>query len=145
MQNLSPISRSRPAGVLLLLALAASAAVFALPDDWLWGGADKAERGAAHWLEQTESLRKEGRTAQALETTVSALTSYPWHPELARLRTRLYLDAEDAEGLFDWMDEVTIGDPRLAEQLFGMPELRPWLERERFQALQREAYRQARD
>jgi len=101
--------------------------------------------GPDFWLAQMKTLQEGGQTASAKEACLAGLSLHPWHPELSRAMTLLQLENAEPDSLHDWMDEVTMGDARLAERLFELPQFEPWLEQARFADLQREAYRQARD
>lgn len=104
------------------------------------------EEGPAYWEQQAEQLAASGDSADAVEACHAGLTASLWHPGLSRTLTRILLEGSDEDGLLMWIDTLVLGDPRLAEKIFEMPELK-----ERAQAsaqlakLHREAVYQARD
>lgn len=135
-------SRSLPTALLLVGSLCLTGLVLALPE----APPEVAEQnGPASWVRQLDLQVEKGKLDQALEAGKAGLSLHPWHPELTRSVTLLYLEQGDEEALFDWMDELTMGDARQAERLFELPPFETWLQQERFASLQKEAYRQARD
>ncbi|GEM_PF-3192969 len=137
------IQRSTWSAVLLAVSLLLSGVVIAFPKPE--STAEEEGGGPEYWLSQMEVLLEKGQTASAKEACMAGLSLHPWNPELSRAMTILQLEQGEAESLHDWMDEVTMGDARLAERLFELPQFEPWLAEARFADLQREAYRQARD
>lgn len=107
--------------------------------------AHAAPHTAAAWLQQAQSHHSAQRHADALRACRAGLLLEPWNSGLCLQMTQSLLEQADADALKDWMDELVLGDARLAEQTFQLPAFRPWLEQSAFQTLYQEARFQARD
>ena len=100
---------------------------------------------APEWVARAELHISAGDYERAELACRAALARRPWHPGATRTLTLLLLERGDAEALRDWMDDLILGDARLAERMFMLPGFAPHLEQPKFQALFREATIQARD
>jgi len=137
---------SRPAAAAILLLAMLVSAGLALTARLGNAPADVAHpRTAVEWLTRAEALEQAGDRDGAERACRAALAREPWHPATVRKLTLLLLDHGDEAALKDWMDDLILGDARLAEQAFDLPDFAPWLEQPAFQALLREARIQARD
>ncbi len=139
------MNRQRIAAAILLLAMLISAGLAALA--WRATGPEDVDdpQTAAEWLVRAEARDQAGDPDGAERAVRAALVRQPWHPAAARKLTLLLLARGDAGALKDWMDDLILGDARLAEQFFLLPAFAPWLEQPEFQVLFREAQIQARD
>ncbi len=100
---------------------------------------------ASEWVARAEQHIGSGDYERAELACRAALARRPWHPGAVRTLTLLLLEREDEAALRDWMDDLILGDARLAERMFMLPGFAPHLEHPEFQALFREATIQARD
>jgi hypothetical protein len=143
--KLSPSSRSRSAGLLLLFGVVFSLAALAVPREVLTGKRDGGDGGAGEWLALAEELQAEGNVKDALEATRAGLVASAWHAGLCKQRTVLFLELGEKERLADWMDELVLGDARQAERLFRLPGFQAWQGDADLSALKAEAIQQAQD
>ena len=141
----SPPRRSRTAAAILLLCMAVCFGLLAAAR--LAGSAEDVEdpQTAAEWLARAETLSRAGDVQGAERAARAALAREPWHPAATRALTEILLARGDDEALADWMDDLILGDARLAEQNFLLPAFAAKRDRPPFQALFREAQIQARD
>ncbi len=100
---------------------------------------------AEEWLARAETMRRANNSEGAEHACRVALAQHPWHSGAARTLTLVLLERGDIAALRDWMDDLVLGDARLAERFFLMPEFAPYLDNAAMQALFREAQIQARD
>lgn len=100
---------------------------------------------AAEWVRRAMVREAEGDLQAAELACRAALAREPWHPDAARRLTAILLQQGDGEALYDWMDDLVLGDARQAERYFDHPGFAPWLDDEAFRALHREAVIQAND
>lgn len=88
----------------------------------------KAPATAREWLIRAEHLAGKGDYENAELACRAALACQPWNPGAARKLTLLLLRRGDVEALRDWMDDLVLGDARLTERLFQMPEFEPYMD-----------------
>ncbi len=136
--------RLAPALILLAAMLLSSILVLASQRSKANGNVDNPTT-AAEWLIRAENQAEAGEHEKAEIACRTALAYQPWHPGAARKLTRLLLRRGDIEALRDWMDDVVLGDARLAERLFELTEFEPFMDDAVLQDLYREAQIQARD
>jgi len=102
-------------------------------------------QSASEWIARAETLDQAGDSPGAVLALRAALAREPWNPAAVRKITELLLRQEDDGALADWMEDLLLGDARLAEQNFLLPGFAAKREQPPFQALFREARIQARD
>lgn len=100
---------------------------------------------AAEWTIRARALKQAGESEPAERAARAALARDPWNPAAARLLTEILLQRGDDEALYDWMDDLLLGDARIAEQNFLLNAFAGKRDRPPFQSLFREAQIQARD
>ena len=100
---------------------------------------------AQEWMVRAGRLVEAEEYEQAELACRAALAYQPGHPGAARKLTLLLLRKGDIEAIRDWMDDLVLGDARLTERLFQLPEFEPYMDDPDLQALYREAQIQARD
>jgi hypothetical protein len=109
------------------------------------GGDVEEPHTAGEWVRRAAVLETEGDLHTAELACRAALAREPWHPAASRRLTGILLRQGDGETLYDWMDDLVLGDARQAERYFDQPGFAPWLENEAFRSLHREAVIQAND
>ena len=94
---------------------------------------------------ELEPLHREARIHCAIAAYRKALELEPLHRD-ARIHCAIALvRSGDRDGSFAHMRDLVLADPKLAEDLFELPELRECLAEARFAALAKEAHVQAMD
>ncbi len=97
------------------------------------------------WDAYGHKLHELKRYDRAIAAYRKALELEPLHRE-ARIHCAIALvQSGDREGSFAHMSHLVLADPKLAEDLFELPELRECLADARFAALAKEAHVQAMD
>lgn len=99
----------------------------------------------SEWIVRAVVLEQAGDSRGAERAARAALARDPWNPAAVRALTEILLRRGDDDALADWMDDLILGDARLAEQNFLLAEFAPKRDHPPFQALFREARIQARD
>jgi tetratricopeptide (TPR) repeat protein len=134
-------------GILYLLAWShlarANASSRALDELEALIAADRAD--ANTWDAYGRKLQDLKRYDRAIAAYRKALELEPLHRD-ARIHCAIALvQAGDREGSFVHMRDLVLADPKLAEDLFELPELRECLAEARFAALAKEAHVQGMD
>jgi tetratricopeptide (TPR) repeat protein len=97
------------------------------------------------WDAYGHKLHELKRYDRAIAAYRKALELEPLHRE-ARIHCAIALvQSGDRDGAFAHMSHLVLADPKLAEDLFELPELRPCLAEPRFASLAKEAHIQAMD
>lgn len=99
----------------------------------------------ATWLQYGQRLFEEKRYAHAAAAYARVLAIDPYERQ-ANLQSALALAlAGDADAFHDFMRDLILRDPRLAENIFGRPESQTYLTAPRFVSLVKQAHVQAMD
>ncbi len=138
-------NRFHMSGIILSLAALISLGLAGLARRSSEPGSPDRPATAEDWLARAEIMRRAHNSEGAEHACRVALAQHPWHSGAARTLTLVLLERGDMETLIDWMDDLVLGDARLAERFFLMPEFAPYLNDAAMQALFREAQIQARD
>lgn len=135
--------RSKISGVILLASMLVCLAVIATARREVEDVDDP--QTPSEWIVRAVVLEQAGDSRGAERAARAALARDPWNPAAVRALTEILLRRGDDDALADWMDDLILGDARLAEQNFLLAEFAPKRDHPPFQALFREARIQARD